>query len=52
MINDIWPEVLFFTLIATSESLHRFNRLPLNRLAYFPSGYAGGRDDEPQSGYF
>ena len=52
VINDIWPEVLFFTLIATSEYLHRFNRLPLNRLAYFPSGYAGGRDDEPQSGYF
>ncbi len=52
VINDIWPEVLFFSLIATSKSLRWFRSLLLNRMVYFPSGYAGGRDDEPQSGYF
>lgn len=35
VINDIWPEVLFFTLIATSGSLRWFYGLLLIHLAYF-----------------
>ena len=27
VINDIWPEVLFFTLVATSKNAHPFSSL-------------------------